>query len=102
MGREVLPRFACHEPDKEAAVSNNLRVLSDSGTSDPVAEVGRRASLDRRDWDNDKALSKDSLEMNLGVNSATGANRAETRDIPERRPVLELSRERTRAWGSVV
>ena len=40
-----------------------------------MAEEGRRASLDHLDWDKDKGLSKDSPEIDLGANSATGAIR---------------------------
>ena len=50
------------------------RVLRDKGTSDPMAEEGRRAGLDRLDWDKQKALSKDSLDIDLGANSAMGAD----------------------------
>ena len=52
-----------------------------------MAEVGRRTGLDRRGWEKDKALSKDSLEIDLGANSATEADRAEVRDIFERCPI---------------
>ena len=55
-----------------------------------MAEVGRRAGLDHRDRNNDNTLSKDSLEMDLEANFATGADWAEARDIPERRPIPEL------------
>ena len=74
MGREVLPHCACKGPDKEVAALNNLRVLRDKGTSDPVTEEGRQANLDRLNWDKDKALSKDSQEIELGANSAMGAD----------------------------
>ena len=90
MGREVVPHCACKGPDKEAPASNNLRVLRDKETSDPVEEEGCRAGLDHLDWDKDNALSKDSLEIDLGANSATGADRAEVRDVFERCPVPTL------------
>ena len=65
-------------------------MFKDKGTLDPVTDEGRRASLDLLDWDVDRALSKASLEMDLGGASATGAERAEVRDNLKRRPIQTL------------
>ena len=96
MGREIVPRCTCKVPDKEAAASNNLRVLIDKGTLDPLAEEGHGAGLDHLNWEKDKTLSKDSLEIDLGANSAMGGDWAEVWDILQRRAVPTLRGQRLR------
>ena len=63
-------------PESEAAASKSFKVLRDNGSSGPVTETRRRTGLDRRDCVRDRALSRDSLEIDLGLGSATGADRA--------------------------
>ena len=68
-------------PESQVAASKSFNVLRDSGASGPVADTGRPASLDNCDCVSDKALSRYCLEMDIGLASATGADRAVLRDI---------------------
>ena len=71
-GREDGPHCeASMGPAREAAASKSLSVLSEIGTLGPVADTGCCAGLDRHDCVTDNPLSRDCLEIDMGLISAT-------------------------------
>ena len=90
MGRADIPRCACKGSESETAASKSFNAFNESGTSGPVAETGHCAGLDHRDSVWDRALSRDSLEIDFGPSSPTGAYRAVARDVCVRRAVPVL------------
>ena len=77
-------------PEREATASKSFNVFNESGILGPVTETGHHASLDRRDCVWDRALSRDSLEIDFGPSSVMGADQAVARDVCVKRSVPEL------------